>query len=337
MSEFMQTLPVGVAVLTALFGAALLAGLVGLTLYGASLFGVRTTVAKTAVACLATYSAASLAIYGIGPVLMRMAGGATPVISSIMMALIFFGIPPLILAFCLRTTSDMNEKEGWATSLFGFGAYTAVSALLLLVVSALIPSDIQRLPLVGGAYETFKNLVWLMLVIGGALAFGGYIIGSGLGARSAQGPASEINEFEPINHAPMASTPIIPAPSGTISNDDTQLGRATAVAGAPGTLSNGASHRFLVLNGQGGTTRYDLNEGEIKIGRIQTCAIKVANDDEVSREHALLRITRDKVVLSDLSARNGTFLNGDRVQAPRALQDGDQIRIGSSTLVFKQA
>jgi pSer/pThr/pTyr-binding forkhead associated (FHA) protein len=61
------------------------------------------------------------------------------------------------------------------------------------------------------------------------------------------------------------------------------------------------------------------------------------SDQGVSRQHA--RITRhgECFLLEDLSSSNGTFLREQRLGpgAPSELVDGDEIRIGSTRLIFR--
>jgi pSer/pThr/pTyr-binding forkhead associated (FHA) protein len=69
----------------------------------------------------------------------------------------------------------------------------------------------------------------------------------------------------------------------------------------------------------------------IVIGRKGTCAIQIL-DQKASREHAEVRFEDGRLVLRDLESRNGTWLNGDRVDSPRQLRAGDRIRIGDTLL-----
>jgi two-component system cell cycle response regulator len=71
--------------------------------------------------------------------------------------------------------------------------------------------------------------------------------------------------------------------------------------------------------------------GDIVIGRGADVDLKV-EDDGVSRKHTRVRVSGDKVLVEDMQSRNGTFVNGDRVQA-YALKDGDKIEIGSTTIL----
>ena len=56
------------------------------------------------------------------------------------------------------------------------------------------------------------------------------------------------------------------------------------------------------------------------------------NDDYASSHHARLLPRGGEWFLEDLDSRNGTFLNGQRVEQPEKLQPGMEIRIGRTTL-----
>jgi len=58
------------------------------------------------------------------------------------------------------------------------------------------------------------------------------------------------------------------------------------------------------------------------------------SDNGTSRRHAEIRPKNGSWVLTDLDSSNGTFLNGQRIAGPTALKHGDQIRVGSTLLVF---
>jgi adenylate cyclase len=60
-------------------------------------------------------------------------------------------------------------------------------------------------------------------------------------------------------------------------------------------------------------------------------------DDRVSRRHATIHAQGDQeFLLVDLGSRNGTYLNGRRVNQPTHLRDGDHVQVGPFTLVFHQ-
>jgi ABC transport system ATP-binding/permease protein len=64
------------------------------------------------------------------------------------------------------------------------------------------------------------------------------------------------------------------------------------------------------------------------IGR-EGCEI-VLPDPEVSRRHAVLRDAESGLLIEDLGSLNGTFVNGERIAAPVALQPGDTVQLGNT-------
>jgi len=54
----------------------------------------------------------------------------------------------------------------------------------------------------------------------------------------------------------------------------------------------------------------------------------------VSREHAMIRIMEDKVMIFDLGSTNGTYVNGERIKH-QELKDNDKIAIGPIEFCFK--
>ena len=57
-------------------------------------------------------------------------------------------------------------------------------------------------------------------------------------------------------------------------------------------------------------------------------------DNSASRRHAEVRPLNGSWILADLQSSNGTYLNGQRIVTPTVLKHGDQIRVGSTLLVF---
>ena len=58
-------------------------------------------------------------------------------------------------------------------------------------------------------------------------------------------------------------------------------------------------------------------------------------DPKISRYHAHISVEAEQWTLTDLGSSNHTYLNGQIVTAPTALQTGDRIRIGETELTFK--
>ncbi len=77
-----------------------------------------------------------------------------------------------------------------------------------------------------------------------------------------------------------------------------------------------------------------LTEGSNVIGRGTDNSIWI-DAPGVSRHHARIVIRGDEVTIEDLGSKNGTYVAGERVTAPRRLDNGDQIRLGSVVVRFR--
>lgn len=82
---------------------------------------------------------------------------------------------------------------------------------------------------------------------------------------------------------------------------------------------------------------YKLYEGRNIIGRDIDCSITI-NDGCVSGKHAVLLFRANKYSITDSQSSHGTFVNGEDIELdPRYLQDGDEIRVGSTILKFRSS
>jgi pSer/pThr/pTyr-binding forkhead associated (FHA) protein len=80
----------------------------------------------------------------------------------------------------------------------------------------------------------------------------------------------------------------------------------------------------------------ELTGEPLSIGRSREADIPLL-DDKVSRVHCGIRLSDGDFYLKDLKARNGTFLNGQRVEDTVKLKAGDRIQIGSTVFVLETA
>lgn len=67
-----------------------------------------------------------------------------------------------------------------------------------------------------------------------------------------------------------------------------------------------------ILHGPDAGKIYPLHEGVHFIGRSSDCSVNL-HDQGVSKKHAQVEVYSDKVIISDLKSRNGTFLNGTKI------------------------
>ena len=77
-----------------------------------------------------------------------------------------------------------------------------------------------------------------------------------------------------------------------------------------------------------------LSPGENVLGRTPEALVWI-DSVGVSRRHARVLLTDTGAVLEDLGSKNGTYLNGLRLDRPQPLVDGDEIRLGSVRIVFR--
>lgn len=70
---------------------------------------------------------------------------------------------------------------------------------------------------------------------------------------------------------------------------------------------------------------------QVVLGRAKTCDI-VLDDPAVSRRHARLVRSDERVTIEDLGSSRGTFVNGQRITAAQPLRTGDLVAIGRFTL-----
>jgi pSer/pThr/pTyr-binding forkhead associated (FHA) protein len=81
-------------------------------------------------------------------------------------------------------------------------------------------------------------------------------------------------------------------------------------------------------------TEIHLPDGEVLIGRGPECFLRI-DEAVVSRRHAQLRVAGDRVILEDLGSRNGSLVNGLRIDRPVLLNAGDVITIGSQQFTLE--
>ncbi|MCZ7586729.1 MAG: FHA domain-containing protein [Deltaproteobacteria bacterium] len=72
------------------------------------------------------------------------------------------------------------------------------------------------------------------------------------------------------------------------------------------------------------------------IGREADCDI-VLTDENVSRNHAKVYMVEGRIEIKDLDSRNGTFVNGKRLDGLKRLSPGDDIVIGSNQFRIEEA
>ena len=80
----------------------------------------------------------------------------------------------------------------------------------------------------------------------------------------------------------------------------------------------------------------DVAAGESVLGRGRACVIRI-DGESVSHTHARLIVAGNRVSIEDLGSKNGTWVNGERIQGTVPLTDGARFRLGSEVVRFQWA
>lgn len=90
---------------------------------------------------------------------------------------------------------------------------------------------------------------------------------------------------------------------------------------------------LTVVQGPDADAYLEFGERKIYIGRRDKNEF-ILTDTQASRLHAWIAYERHRHVLYDAQSTNGTYIGGERIDR-RVLQDGDEISIGSTLLVYE--
>ncbi|MGD0174207.1 MAG: FHA domain-containing protein [Anaerolineales bacterium] len=90
--------------------------------------------------------------------------------------------------------------------------------------------------------------------------------------------------------------------------------------------------RLVIKTGPNPGEAFDLIQEVMSIGRESNNDI-ILKDSEISRNHARISRKGGVYVLEDLGSSNGTFVNQQRLTAPRKLVAGDEIGVGTNVVV----
>jgi hypothetical protein len=98
--------------------------------------------------------------------------------------------------------------------------------------------------------------------------------------------------------------------------------------GAPPAPRTGPSVMLtLDVSGQG-RLRMRVDGRGVIVGRERGTQINVGADRRASQRHARLFFAGGSLTLCDLESRNGTYLNGTRIQRPEPVRDRDCVQVG---------
>lgn len=100
----------------------------------------------------------------------------------------------------------------------------------------------------------------------------------------------------------------------------------------PAAKMSGTPRLMAIVDGPMTGSQMELaGYSDIVIGRAQDCAF-VVSDDFASSRHARLFQRGSDWFVEDLDSRNGTFVDGARIEQPEKVQTGSDIKIGRTTV-----
>ncbi|MGQ0603492.1 MAG: FHA domain-containing protein, partial [Anaerolineales bacterium] len=140
----------------------------------------------------------------------------------------------------------------------------------------------------------------------------GELFCSNCGARLWAGPGEMPTIALDSSRVPAASEPLLPTQA--------------APALRAGQISINLGNKAMVLEGRSeyvlGREGLENEKPDVNLGPYG------GRERGVSRKHALLRVDRRQLLLTDLNSSNGTWLNGSQLSAsePIRLQSGDEVR-----------
>lgn len=77
-------------------------------------------------------------------------------------------------------------------------------------------------------------------------------------------------------------------------------------------------------------------EGVIGIGRESDNTVMIAGDAFVSSYHARVWMSDGQILIDDRGSKNGTFVNGAKLEGQKPLHTGDRVQIGYTILEARE-
>ncbi len=86
--------------------------------------------------------------------------------------------------------------------------------------------------------------------------------------------------------------------------------------------------KLIVLQGSNAGKEVKIPTPKCIIGRGDECHLR-PRSDAISRRHCVFFVKDSRVVLRDLKSKNGTFVNGKKIDGDAVLKGGEHVRVGA--------
>ena len=85
--------------------------------------------------------------------------------------------------------------------------------------------------------------------------------------------------------------------------------------------------KLRVMHGPSAGKEIKIPDNQFVIGRGDDCHLR-PKSDAVSRQHCIIVVNDSQVLVRDMQSKNGTYVNGDRVEGDRIVKVGDHLKVG---------
>lgn len=89
--------------------------------------------------------------------------------------------------------------------------------------------------------------------------------------------------------------------------------------------------KLVVVGGKHAGMEIPVKGPKFRIGRGRKCRLR-PQSNLISRKHCAIVVGTDSTTLKDYGSTNGTFVNGEKIEGTRELNNGDRIKVGSLEL-----
>src|SRR5579863_8112502 len=103
-----------------------------------------------------------------------------------------------------------------------------------------------------------------------------------------------------------------------------------------GVVAKFEPRELLIHTPDGKVRALPLDRDRMVLGRSSSNELSYADDAGLSRQHLVFERTDGGWTVSDLSSKNGTFVNGERLTAPHVISESDRITAGHLGIEFRR-